>query len=688
MKNLYFLFIIVMSISIGKLSAQQESVPFDKDAFPENRKGLRQAKKNIRKGDRLFNAGIGNYKQALDHYSKAREFNPENALVNYKIGICHFKTNNKEKAGKYLKKAYRLDSNVVEEIAYVLGQYYHFHAELDKAIDFFQTYRNTLSPEKLQEEREILDKRVKECEFAKHQIENPERVFIENPGSRVNSEYPDYSPVVNADETILFFTSRRPGEESAENFEQEFGYYENIYVTEKNEQGEWGEARKLDEPVNSDDHDAVVGITPDARQLLVYRSKKGGRLYNSTLEEEQWTKLEKLSAKINTKYHEPSASFSKDGQTLIYVSDKPGGYGKHDIYMSKMNENGKWEEGKNLDTVVNTPYDETGVFMHPDGKTIYFSSKGHNTMGGYDVFKTELSEGEWTEPENLGYPINTTGDDVFISLSEDRKYAYMSSERPEGKGSQDIYRITFLGDEKKLINTSEDQWIAFDGKEVPNVNIEDAIEVESPELTLMKGKISDKESGEPLEATINLTDNATNENVANFSSNEQTGKYMVTLPAGKNYGIAVRAEGYLFYSENIDLTDKQGYEELEKNIELEKIEVGKSIVLRNIFFDTDKSSLRDESQGELDRLYDILNKNPDIKVEISGHTDNVGSAEYNKKLSRDRAKAVVDYLIQKGIDKDRMEYAGYGFEKPIADNETEEGRQKNRRTEFKIIANE
>ncbi len=683
--RLFYLIIILLGISTGVVRAQ-ESVPFEKDAFPGREKELRQAKKQLKKGDRLFESGLGYYQEAADHYVKAYVFNPDNATLNYQLGVCYFRTNKKEKAGKYLKKAYQLNPDVKDNLAFILGEYYQYQSEFDKAIEMYQSYRKKLPPEKLENERQKIDKHIKECEYAKELVGKPVRVFIDHLSGDLNSAYPDYGPVVNADESVLFFTTRRPSVKGSEHTESDFGYMEDILIAERDRDGSWSVVRNPGKPLNSDEHDAIVGITPDGQQLFLYKASGGGDLYYSRLDGNQWRKPKKLSNKVNSKYHESYASFSYDGKRMFYVSDMPDGYGQHDIYMSELSEKGKWQEGKNLGAVINTPYDETAVFMHPDGKTLYFSSTGHSTMGGYDIFKSEFSDGEWSDPENLGYPLNTPGDDVFITLSASGKHAYISSVRPEGKGDQDIYLVTFLGPEKGVINTSEDQLIAYNQEPVTQTLIEEAVEVETTQLTLMKGIITDKKTGEPLQAEITLTNVNTNEQLTSFTSNSETGKYLVTLPAGKNYGIAVRADGYLFYSENIDLREKSGYREIEKNIALDQIEIGKSIVLRNIFFDSGKSTLRDESQAELDRLYEIMDENPGIRVEISGHTDNVGSASFNKKLSEARAKAVVDYLVDKGIDAGRLEYAGYGFEKPIASNDTEEGRQKNRRTEFKIIA--
>ena len=636
----------------------------------------------------MFEKGEGNYPDALSYYLKAQEFNPENARLNYKIGVCYFETNKKGKAGKYLKKAFELEPDIKQDIKFILGKYYHFSGKFDKALDMFQQYRKTLSPSALEEREDLLDKRIKECKEAKKITASPRHVFVDNLGKQINSPYQDYSPVLNAKKDKLYFTSRRSSENNSEIRDEEFGYRENIYIAQKDKEGNWTDVKKPGNPLNTDGHEGIVNVSADGEKLIIYKPEDGGDLYQSKRENDSWSEPEKLSDNINTDHHEFYASLSPNGEKIYYLSDKPAGYGKHDIYVSELDDDGDWSEGENLGASINTSFNEASVFMHPDGKTLYFSSKGHNTIGGYDLFKTEYQDGKWTIPENVGYPINTPGDEVFITMPANENYAYISSERSGGVGSQDIYKITFIEEIKDVINDTEDQLLTFDN--VPlEVEVEDKIEVEDIQLVTMKGRIVDQETEEPLKARVILTDNQKNKDITSFTTDPDSGRYVVTLPLGGNYGISVMAEGYLFHSENIDLTNEDmEYKEIRNDIALNKIEAGNRIVLRNIFFDSDKATLRESSRSELNRLYDIMKENQNIRVEISGHTDNVGSASYNNELSRERAKSVVDYLIKKGIDKDRLEYKGYGFRKPIADNDTEEGRQQNRRTEFEIISNE
>ena len=284
-------------------------------------------------------------------------------------------------------------------------------------------------------------------------------------------------------------------------------------------------------------------------------------------------------------------------------------------------------------------------------------------MGGYDVFKSvHQSNGEWSKPINLGFPINTPDDDVYFVMSANGKHGYYSSAKDGGFGEKDIYRITFIQNKTD--------------------NIKDTMRV-----TLLKGIVEDLNSKKPIEATIEIVDNEKNNVVATFNSNSVSGKYLVALPSGRNYGISVSAVGYLFYSENINLADTAMYQEFSRDITLGKITLGSKIILRNIFFDYAKATLRLESISELDRLKKLLVENSNLKVEISGHTDNLSSQKINLLLSEERAKAVVDYLVKNGISAQRLLYKGYGYSNPIDSNSTEVGRQNNRRVEFKIISN-
>ncbi|HEY6976363.1 MAG TPA: OmpA family protein, partial [Chitinophagaceae bacterium] len=464
--------------------------------------------------------------------------------------------------------------------------------------------------------------------------------------------------------------------------------FEDLYVSYK-KNGAWSMAQDFGEPVNSEEHDATAGLSNDGSALFIYKNDKndGGDLYESRLKGTSWRRPEHLNGNINTRYHESTISESYDGKTIYFVSNRENGIGDRDIYFCTKDRKGNWITPTNAGAIINTKYAEEGVFLHPDGVTMYFSSQGHGTMGGYDIFKSTLVNGKWTEPVNLGWPINGPDDDVFFVVSANGRRGYYSSAREGGFGDKDIYVITFLGEEKPFILSNEDNLVASVTAAVKSIQPAPPVEIKTPSLTILKGTITDAVTGEPLEASIDLTDNTKNELIATFKSNSATGKYLVSLPDGKNYGIAVTLEPYLFHSENFDIPEANGFQEVIKDVQLKKVVVGSKIILKNIFFDFDKSTLRPESVSELERLIKFLDDVPNVKIEIGGHTDNYGSDDYNLKLSQSRCESVVNYLVKHGIAKERLTAKGYGETVPIDTNETDEGRQMNRRTEFQIIGN-
>jgi len=664
-----------------------QNIEFDKKNF-EDKDGLKVAKNNLEEGDALYEQGAVFYKDALPFYQKAQDFNPNNADLNYKLGKCYLQSAFKQKALKHLEKALELNPAIDQEIHYFLGVAYHIGMEWDKASSAYSKYLKVAMSSNPAAVNDIQN-RISQCANGRDLVKSPLRVFIDNLGKNINTEFNEYGAVVSADESVLLFTARQPNSTGGgidpglnENFED-------IYISYKQADGQWSKAVNLPKTVNSEDHDAVSAISADGQRFIIYLGRSNaGDLFESVLTGNEWSKPESLGKNINSKFHEPSACYSPDGNTLYFVSDMPGGQGLHDIYVSKKDEKGRWGEPVNLGKTVNSPFNEEGVFMHPDGKTLFFSSEGHKSMGGYDIFKTVLDQatGTWSAPENIGYPVNTSDDDVFFVLSANGRHGYYMSMTSDGFGRRDLYMITFLGAEKPMVQNNEDNLIASQVAPIKEVVKAQAVAIKEAQLTILKGVITDALTQKPLEATIEIVDNQMNQVIASFTSNSATGKYLVSLPAGKNYGIAVKKEGYLFHSENFDIPNTAAFQQVTKDVELKNIAVGSKIVLKNIFFDFDKATLRPESTNELQRLTKLLNDVPTLKIEISGHTDSKGANDYNKTLSDNRAKAVVDYLIKAGIASNRLVYKGYGEEQPISTNDTEEGRQLNRRTEFKILS--
>ncbi|MCC6690402.1 MAG: PD40 domain-containing protein [Bacteroidia bacterium] len=488
------------------------------------------------------------------------------------------------------------------------------------------------------------------------------KIVITNIGKEINSPYDEYAPIISADGSIMIFTSRRPFSEKEIKKEKEGK--ENVYSSAyKN--NKWQTANSLSTSINQPNRfNSAIAISNDGQHLLLYRddANANGDIWESFLKGTDWSAPVKMPEPVNSPKHESSASISPDGNTIYFVSEREGGLGGRDIwYCTKDKKSGGWQKAQNIGAEINTKGNEEGVFIHPDGKTLYFSSTGHGGIGQYDIFKSVFENGRWGKPLNLGEPITTPENDLFFVMAANGKIAYYSSSfHKDNAGKKDIYEITFIPQKK--------------------------IKAKGPSLTLLKGTVTDSLTGKPLEARIEIADNQKNERVSEIKSNAATGNYLVSLPSGKNYNITVNADGYLFYSTNINITDTAAYKEIVRNIKLNKIEVGNKVILNNIFFDYDKASLRPESYIELSNLYNLMSANPKLRIEISGHTDNKGSASYNKNLSGSRAQSVVSYLISKGVEVDRLNFAGYGFQFPIATNDTDEGRQLNRRVEFKVLS--
>lgn len=688
-----YLIIIALFFIEGLFS---QNVEFDKSNFKDDKDGFKEAKANLKIGDDFYEKGPIFYKDALQYFERANEFNPNNAALNLKLGNCYLNSIYKFKALEPLEKAIMLDPIIDPLVHFLLGRAYHLNMDFDKAITSYSKYQKIAmanpDPMAMQDLRLNID----QCYNGKEIVKSPIRVFIDNLGANINTEYNEYGAVISADESVVVFTARKPGSTGGKMDPSLNEHFEDIYIAHRDDNGEWKPSENVGEPVNGNNHDANSGLSADGQKIIVYFGRHGnGDLYESELSGEIWSKPKSMGKKINTDFHESSACYSPDGRTLYFVSDKPdNSFGGHDIYTAQLDEKGKWGEVKNIGADINTKYDEEAVFMHPDGKTLYFSSQGHNSMGGFDIFKSvfDSEKKQWSKPFNIGYPVNTADDDVFFVISASGKHGYYTSSVGDGAiGLRDLYVVTFLGPEKPMILNNEDNLLASIAAPVKETVIAPVVVVKEAQLTLLKGVISDALTKEVLEAEIEIVDNATSKVIATFKSNSATGKYLVSLPAGKNYGIAVKKEGYLFHSENFDIPNTSAFQTVEKDIELKNLAVGRKIVLKNIFFDLDKATLRPESTAELNRLIKLMTDIPTLNIELGGHTDSRGSDAYNMQLSDRRAKAVVDYLTRAGISGDRLKSAGYGETQLV--NKCSNGvscsdaeHQENRRTEFKVLS--
>jgi outer membrane protein OmpA-like peptidoglycan-associated protein len=472
----------------------------------------------------------------------------------------------------------------------------------------------------------------------------------------VNTTYPDYSPVMDATGTRLFFTSRRLGGISSETMGTKEGD-EDGYFIEKSGTG-WSSAQLLPEPLNSSLNEGVDSFSADGQFMVMTgcnREQGIGScdLYYSVLQGDQWSVPESFGDVVNSVAWDSQATLSFDGMRMIFVSGRDHGYGETDFYLVERNHFGEWGPAMNLGPMINTPFTEDSPFLSQDGKTLYFSSNGHPGFGGMDIFKTVLEEGKWLPPVNLGRPLNTPNDDRFFTIGGSGEKGYFSSNRDGG--TDDLYEI-----------------------EIP--------ESMRPEPTIVvSGIVTNLKDGRNVGAYILVEDLNTGELIAANKSNAATGQYLVVLPAGRTYSVSANKEGYFFYSQRFEVPKATRFQEITKDIQLKPIEKGAKVVLNNIFFETGKATLTPQSRLELEKAMELLRVNPSMVIEVGGHTDNVGDDNLNMKLSHDRARSVRDYLVNGGVPPERVQAKGYGELNPVATNDTEDGRKANRRTEFVIL---
>lgn len=666
MKLKYKHWLLIILLFTNFIVKSQEDVFVFKDEFKTDNNGFLEAWRNVKKGERKIELKTkGGYTEALDYFKQAYNYNPNNAELNYQIGICYLNSIFKPKSLSYFKKAYNKRPEL-SRIKWYLANAYQYNYLFDSAIIYFQDFMDNMKSYDIREYRKKTQQKIEECRIGKKLYDNPVKVKISNI-KNINSKYPDYCPVISADESMMIFTSRREGASEGMIDKRDGQNYEDIYLAFKI-LDEWLPPKNIGYPLNTTAHDATVGLSADGQKMLIYRN---GDLYLCELDGEEWTEPEKLPETINTTAVENSACFSQDGNSIYFIRGRTqDNRSNGDIYITTKSR-GKWSRPKKLSPTINTKFDEDGVFLHPDGKTLYFSSKGHETMGGFDIFKTvKQKDGTWSKPVNLGYPINTPDDDVYFVMAANGQTGYYSSVKDDALGFTDIYKVSYIKDEKPI-------------------KVKDSLIVEQntnqSELTLVTGIITDAVSNKPIQAQVEIYDNEKNKLISTSVSNKKTGKFLVSLPSGKNYGMVIKSDNYLFYSENFNINEKEKYKKVDKEISLYNVEEGSKVILKNLFFDSNKSEIRPESYTELEIVKQLLTDYENIRLEISGYTDNTGAEDLNKKLSLKRAEAVVSYLVSKGVDKNRLEYKGFGKKNPIADNNTEKGRQLNRRVEIKII---
>lgn len=486
-----------------------------------------------------------------------------------------------------------------------------------------------------------------DCDFAKIGIAKPVKYSPVNLGDGVNTADPEYFPALTADGETMIFTRQVNGNED--------------FWTSQFKNNAWSLATPLSAKINTTRYnEGAQTISPDGKYLFFTGCNRPdglGRcdIYVSHREGKDWGEPYNVGKPVNSEYWESQPAISPDGRTLYFISNRPGGSGGYDIWKSTITDDAKWGPAINLGPEVNTPLDENTPFLHADGKTLYFSSDGWPGFGNKDIYYSRLDEnGKFKKPINLGFPINSFEDESGLIVSADGNSGMFSSNLKDGFGGQDIYSFGIPDNAKPL------------------------------KVSYVKGIVRDKDTKKTIESNVQVIDLKSNKTVFDDYTDPETGQFLAVMPIGSDYLFNVSAEGYLFYSENFELKAGDINKPYQIEVYIEKIKQGGNVTLRNIFFDTNKYNLLPASIRELKLLIDFLNQNESVNIEIQGHTDNVGDDKLNEKLSLNRANAVYEYLLQNSIDTKRLTFKGFGANKPIADNKTEIGRKNNRRTSFVI----
>ena len=559
-------------------------------------------------------------------YEQNRQFG--NAILNYEKAV-----NAQEK------------TSVTEIAAQQVGQLYLRKGEYQKALIFLEKGIAAVSPSNQKRYRT----RIENCKFAIKSISKP---LIINPlelPKSVNKFQSQYFPVLTADRETLIYTGNQDSDE-------------NLYVASV-KGNVWTEPISISEKINTKENEGTASISADGRTLVF--TSCGGRkgfgscdLFISYKQGDNWISPQNLGSNINSGEWESQPSLSADGRTLYFVSDRKGSLGKRDIWMSKLDSINTWTKAINLGNPVNTTEDDLSPFIHANGKTLFFASEGHIGMGGLDLYFTENQQNKWKTPENLGYPLNTFEDQVALFITADAKKAYYSLERDQ----EDKYRRA----------------------KIVEIEVPESLQAKFKATSFLKGIVYDAQTKQKLQADIELISLKNNELMGKISSDAQTGTYTSVLTNGGEYAVFVSKKGYFFKSLNFDFSDKIGLDKI-LDIPLEPIKKEAKEILNNIFFDTAKWNLKSESTVELDKLVALLKANPGLPIEISGHTDDVGKDADNLLLSQKRAKSVVDYLAQKGVNILKIKAEGYGKTRPYLPNSSDENRKLNRRIEVKFL---
>lgn len=678
MRNLLLFLVLTTFYPCGFLLAQTDSKP-----LPTPVKG--EYKQNFVQGNQLIIEE--NWPMALRYFQEAYRTDSTSANINYKLGICLLNSAvDKQKALVYLRKAVsdvtrNYDENdyqqtkAPETVYYYLGQAYHLNNQYDSAEVRLQYFKTIIGAKNTELIRDV-ENRIQWCKQARMLVSSPLPVRIVNLGDSVNTIAPEYSPVLSLDENTIYFTSRRFGDRDIDG-----NYFEDILLSDRKKDSSWTGSLTIPSIKSINNNEATIFLSTDGQKLFIYKGDNGGDIYVSTNDGKEWSSAVALGSDINTKYWEPHACLTADGQTLYFVSNRPGGYGGRDIYRCVKLPNGNWSKALNLGPNINTPFDEDAPFIHPDQQTLFFASTGHTSMGGFDIFFTsQNSEGEWSNPINMGYPINTADDDVFFVTSADGRRGYFSSVRPEGRGDKDIYMV----------------------------NLQQST---TQPLTLIRGRIYNID-GSPLtqDIEINVTNTKTGESGGVYRPNMRNGSFAVILLPGATYLLSYIVDGQEYTNEIIDVPMGSEFEIIDRAIDIRDLVLGK--LLPDLPLDTNKVApfvpeipgdtlgsvaTRPKRQvpdvkGQLTTTHDLsfemffkynisqidpqdedfakfidtcvahINKYGSIRFRITASASQVPTRTFkdNKELSRDRAdraqKTINEALTARGVDLQKVKW--------------------------------
>ena len=652
------IFILLFFIQITNIFAQKDSINIAEDLIYSE-----------------------NFNMAIDMYKKVIMYEPKNPVLHFKLGFCYLHTKNKRDSSiacfktsldLYKKKHKRLLNK--NEVSFYLARAYRVNYMFDSAIVILNDLKEK---EKNKKFLKLINSELGLTENGKLLMSNPEDILIiQNLGSIINTEFTEHTPLFTADESTLIFTSRRKlNNESTLLWDDE--YDENIYISQKINK-RWTTPKPISKNINTPEHEATIGLSYDGTMLFIYKEEDEGSIYYSEFKNNEWTVPQIFGNNINTKYRETHATISVDGKTVYFTSDRPGGYGGLDIYTSYIKEDGTWSEPTNMGENINTSKDEEGPYIHHDNKTLYFSSRGHSGLGGYDIFSSKLQKnGTWEKAQNIGFPINSVDDDIFYFPTADGKRAYFSSLKENGFGRSDIY----------LMSIPE--------AETTNICIFTAF------LNVCEGELP--------KSHIIIRNNSTNKY---YTATEKEGKFLFVTEKGVSYRVTIDVENDTVFDDTFTVPKDAPNIQLYKNIRLDpnvpcnkdtlitqvnkdsikNIEVNQIsyVEIENILFPYARAE-KIESSPVLDTLSNYLKKNKEAIIELGGYCDSKGRASYNFILGYKRAVVVQEYLLEHGVNENQLIIVSYGEENPITKNKTKDNKwftksqAYNRRVEFKII---